>query len=422
MSTPFKKDTMFYRFSAYGFLKNLRFFEPFLILLFRDAGQSFTQIGLLYAIRDISTNVLEIPTGVFADVFGRRKSMVMAFAAYIAAFIVFYAFSNFYLFALAMVLFGAGEAFRSGTHKALILEYLKQNNLTHLKVDYYGYTRSASQMGSAVNSLIAAAIVFYTGNYRYMFLAATVPYVLDLFNLMTYPKELDGDLNPDRTRASISAQTKETLAAFGAMFKHSDALRAIGNSAGFMGFFKSTKDYLQPILQAYALALPLFVSLDDTRRSAVLIGLVYFVIYLLTSYASRHAAPFSRRFGNLGRAINGTFLLGGIFLLIAGLAAQEHWAIISIVVFLGFYILQNLRRPMNVGYISDQIASKVMASGLSVESQLTTILMAVLAPILGALADNFGVGAALAIFGAAMLALLAVVRVKSEKQEMDSAG
>lgn len=417
MSPPFKKDTMFYRFSAYGFLKNLRFFEPFLILLFREAGQSFTQIGLLYAIRDIATNVLEIPTGVFADIFGRRRAMVMAFVAYIVAFIIFYAFSNFYLFALAMVFFGAGEAFRSGTHKALILEYLKQNNLTHLKVDYYGYTRSASQMGSAVNSLIAAAIVFYTGNYRYMFLAAIIPYMLDLFNLMTYPKTLDGNLQTGHSRASVSAQTKATLAAFGDMFKHGDALRAISNSAGFMGFFKSSKDYLQPILQAYALALPLFISLDDTRRSAVLIGGVYFVIYLLTSYASRNAAPFSRRFSNLGQAINGSFLLGGVFLLIAGLAAWQHWAIISIIVFLGFYILQNVRRPMNVGYISDQIDSKVMASGLSVESQLSTMLMAVLSPLLGVLADTFSVGIALAIFGAGMIGLLAVVRVKSDAGE-----
>ncbi len=412
MATSFPKDRMFYRFSAYGFLKNLRFFEPFLILLFREAGQSFTQIGLLYAIRDIATNVLEIPTGVFADIFGRRRSMVMAFTAYIAAFIVFYAFSNFYLYALAMVLFGACEAFRSGTHKALILEYLKQNNLTHLKIDYYGHTRSASQMGSAINSLIAAGIVFYTGNYRYMFLAAIIPYMLDLFNLMTYPKTLDGNLQTGHSRASVGAQTKATLAAFGAMFRHPNALRALLNSAGFMGFFKGSKDYLQPILQTYALALPLFITLDDTRRSAVLIGVVYFVIYLLTSYASRNAARFSRRFANPAQAINRSFLLGAVFLLIAGLAAQEHWAIISILLFLGMYLLQNIRRPLNVGFLSDQIDSKVMASGLSVESQLTTILMAILAPILGALADAFSVGIALAIFGAGMIVLLTVVRVK----------
>lgn len=412
MATSFPKDRMFYRFSAYGFLKNLRFFEPFLILLFREAGQSFTQIGLLYAIRDIATNVLEIPTGVFADIFGRRRSMVMAFTAYIAAFIVFYAFSNFYLYALAMVLFGAGEAFRSGTHKALILEYLKQNNLTHLKIDYYGHTRSASQMGSAINSLIAAGIVFYSGNYRYMFLAAIIPYMLDLFNLMTYPKTLDGNLQTRHSRASVGAQTKATFAAFGAMFRHPNALRALLNSAGFMGFFKGSKDYLQPILQTYALALPLFITLDDTRRTAVLIGVVYFAIYLLTSYASRNAARFSRQFASPAQAINRSFLLGAVFLLIAGLAAQEHWAIISILLFLGMYLLQNIRRPLNVGFLSDQIDSKVMASGLSVESQLSTVLMAVLSPLLGMLADAFSVGAALAIFGAVMIALLTVVRVK----------
>ena len=43
MSGPqeMKGDRLLFRFSLYGFLKNLRFFEPFLILFFRDAGLSF---------------------------------------------------------------------------------------------------------------------------------------------------------------------------------------------------------------------------------------------------------------------------------------------------------------------------------------------------------------------------------------------
>ena len=129
-----KKDRMFYRFSAYGFLKNLRFFEPFLILFFRDAGFTFLQIGLLYSIRDLANNILEIPTGVYADSFGRRKAMVLAFSAYILSFFVFFFFSDFYMFALAMILFAFGEAFRSGTHKALILEYLDLNDMGNQKV------------------------------------------------------------------------------------------------------------------------------------------------------------------------------------------------------------------------------------------------------------------------------------------------
>ena len=176
------RDRMFYKFSLYGFLKNLQFFDPFILLIFRSYGLSFLQIGLLYSIRDVAANILEIPTGIIADSFGRRRAMVSAFVAYIGSFIMFYFLKDFLFLALAMVLFAFGQAFRTGTHKALILEYLKIQGISDLKVAYYGLTRSASQFGSAINALIAAGLVFYTGSYRVMFLASTVPYLLDLLN------------------------------------------------------------------------------------------------------------------------------------------------------------------------------------------------------------------------------------------------
>ena len=409
----FNKDRMYPRFALYGFLKNLRFFDPFIVLIFREAGMSYLQIGLLYAIRDVATNILEIPTGVFADAFGRRKSMLMAFGAYIVSFLIFYAFTGFGFYALAMVLFAFGEAFRTGTHKAMILEHLLLNNMGNLKVEYYGRTRAFSQVGSSINALIAAGLVFYSGDYRTMFLAATIPYMLDFFNLASYPRELDGELTRF-SRETIGLQVRDTLKSFGGMFTDFRALRAILNSSGFSGLFKASKDYLQPILESFALALPVFLLLEDKRRSALVVGLVYFVIYLFTSYASRGAAGFSKNFSSLGRAINLTFLAGAAFLLIAGLATWGNLTWLAILVFLMFYVLHNLRRPMNVSFISDQISNRVMASGLSVESQFTTVLAAVFAPLLGALADWLGVGAALAILAAGVLALYSIVRVEEK--------
>ncbi len=411
-----KKDKQFYKFCLYGFLKNLRFFDPFIILIFREGGFSFLQIGLLYSIRDLATNILEIPTGVYADAFGRRRSMVMAFLTYIGSFVIFYFCQDFYAYAFAMVLFACGEAFRSGTHKALILEYLKIEHMLDHKVAYYGRTRGASQFGSAVNSLIAAALVFYSGNYRYMFIASTVPYVLDLVNLMTYPRELDGELVQFR-KGDIWVQMKATLKAFFAIFSDRYTMRAILNSASFTALFKVSKDYLQPILKAFAISLPLLLALNDTRRAAVIVGLVYFGIYLLTSYASRSSAQFSQRFTNLTRAINLTFLAGAGFLAIAGVASWYNLAVLSILVFLGLYLVQNLRKPMNVAFISDQISYRVMASGLSVESQFTTILMAVFSPLLGLLADHFSVGTALATFGIGALLLTPFVNVQDKCDE-----
>ena len=68
-----KKDLQFYKFSLYGFLKNLKFFEIFIILFFREKGLSFFQIGFLFSISSLLTNVFEVPTGLFSRFLGQKK-------------------------------------------------------------------------------------------------------------------------------------------------------------------------------------------------------------------------------------------------------------------------------------------------------------------------------------------------------------
>ena len=405
------RDRMFYKFSLYGFLKNLRFFDPFILLIFRSYGLSFLQIGLLYSIRDVAANILEIPTGVIADSFGRRRAMVSAFIAYIGSFVIFYFLKDFLFLTLAMVLFAFGDAFRTGTHKALILEYLKIKGISDLKVAYYGLTRSASQFGSAINALIAAGLVFFTGSYRVMFLAATIPYLLDLINVYTYPKYLDGNITRVQ-KDEIWSRVKVTFQEFSNIFSNGSVIRPLLNSSSFAGVFKSTKDYLQPVLAVLALSLSIFTALEDTRREAVIIGLVYFGIYLLTSLASRQAFLFSERFKNLSRAVNFSYLLGAGLLIFIGVTANLQIMLMTVCGFLGLYVLNNIRRPINVGIISDQISSKVMASGLSTEAQFTTIFSALVAPLLGLLVDNLGLGNGIALVGVGMIALFSLTRVK----------
>ena len=67
------KNRQFYQFCAYGFLKNLRFFDPFLLLFFLSRGFDYFDIGMLYAIRETGFIITEIPSGIFADTFGRKR-------------------------------------------------------------------------------------------------------------------------------------------------------------------------------------------------------------------------------------------------------------------------------------------------------------------------------------------------------------
>jgi MFS family permease len=396
MAQQFKKDLQFYKFCMYGFLKNLRFFEPFLVLFFLEKGLTFLDIGTLYAIRQISTNILEIPTGVVADSMGRRRTMIASFISYIISFMIFNFSSEYSFFMVAMIFFSFGEAFRTGTHKAMIFEYLKINNWKDQKVHYYGHTRSWSQMGSALSSLIAAGIVFYSGSFQVIFLYSTIPYVLDLVLMISYPKVLDGDLTKFESQ-KVSQIMKQVMKDFAFSFKDTFMLKAIANISVYTGFYKAAKDYLQPVLNAFALSLPIFVALKDKQRASLVIGIVYFILYLMTSMVSRNSGGFVDKYRNLCNILNITMLIGYLSGALSGLLILVGLPILSIIFYMGIYIIQNLRKPMGVAYISDMMNQDILATALSAESQASALTAALLAPLIGFFADIWGVGYALII-------------------------
>jgi hypothetical protein len=262
-----------------------------------------------------------------------------------------------------------------------------------------------------LNALIAAGLVFFSGNFRLMFLAATIPYILDLINVASYPKNLDGELLKIN-RQEIWNRMRVTIREFGKVFSKTSVLRALSNSASFGGVFKSAKDYLQPILVALSLSFVIFSNLDEIRQEAIVIGLVYFIIYLLSSFASSRSYMFSDMFSSTRMAMNITYLVGSGFLVLSGLTTHWGWNAAAVGCFIGLFLINNIRRPINIGVISDQISSGVMASGLSTESQLTTIFSAVFAPFVGLIADYFGIGYGLAIVGVIMFLIYSFIRVR----------
>ena len=74
-------------------------------------------------------------------------------------------------------------------------------------------------------------------------------------------------------------------------------------SSAFSGYYKAVKDYLQPLLVSLALALPFLNHLDETRRSALVIGVVYSIIYFLSARASKLAAWCESRFLSTSKAL-----------------------------------------------------------------------------------------------------------------------
>jgi MFS family permease len=383
----------------YGFLKNLRFFDAFFILFLVEKGISFTHIGILYAIREVITNIFEIPSGIFADAFGRKGALAGSFILYISSFLVFYLFQNFWLFMIAFVLFGLAEAFRSGTHKGMIMDYLKLNKREEQAADYYGHTRSWSQTGSALSALMAGFIVLYGGSYESIFLYSIVPYMLNFFLILSYPGSLNRSLEPEESkkRKRIGSATRML---FGLLRKAS-VLRIIYSSAAHSAYLRAVKDYIQLVMVNLALLLPFMPLLEREQKSGLFIGVAYFVIYLASAYGSRlssRLAEMSRR--DITRL---TMLAGFLFGAISGLAFKFEFWLVSLLAFAVIYVMENIRKPLLTGAISDEVPKEILTSVISAQSLLRTILTTLLAPVFGLIADQFGVGVSLLSVSAFLL-------------------
>ena len=374
---------MIFRFSLYGFLKNQRYFEPFLFLAFLETGLDFTDIGLLIAVRELTTNLLEIPSGAVADVISRRFSMILSFGAYIVAFTTLGYVSDMNLLYLGMVFFGVGEAFRSGTHKAMIFAWLRSQNREDERVKIYGYTRSWSKYGSAVSVALAAPIVLFTDSYEWIFLAAIVPYALNIVNFLGYPKDLDEAAGV----VSMAEVVRHAGRTVSDSVRRPRLRRLFFESMGVDGVFAATKDYLQPVLAALALTLAVsWITLEDwseTQQAALLVGPVYIVLHLLSGAASRRSHQVSDRAGSEDRAAR--WLWGISVLVFAGLTISGFTGLLvgAVVAFVALNVLHNLWRPVLISRFDTHGSAIQGASLLSVERQARRVATMIMAPILG---------------------------------------
>lgn len=386
----FTRNLQYAKFCAYGFLKDLRFYEPFMMLIFLDKGLSYLQIGTLYATREVLINITEVPSGIFADSMGRRITMVFSFLAYILAFITFYLADRFGILLLAMAAYAFGDAFRTGTHKAMIFDYLRLNGWEDQKTYYYGHTRSWSQRGAALSALIAAFLVLYQGSYAPIFLFTIIPYVLNMVLILSYPKNLDGKRHT--SNKSFKDEFLGVLLSLVKTMKSVSMLRTISSQALYTGYYKAFKDYLQPLLQTLALSLPVFLALEDQKRTALVIGIVYSILYATTAFASSKSGSFAARFNNLATPLNLTLLVGLALGLVSGLLLHLSYVAMAVLLYLGIYILENLRKPMGIAYVSERMDQTSLASGLSVESQAESLFASLIALLLGWLSTLFGIG------------------------------
>ncbi|MGW6458181.1 MFS transporter [Streptomyces sp. NPDC055078] len=158
-------------------LDDLILLYPVYALLFAEHSLSTADISSLFVIWSVTGLLVEVPSGVVADVVSRRLVMVIGPLLQAVGFALWVALPSYGVFALGFVLWGTGGSLRSGATEALVYEELDRLGAA---ARYPALMGRAAAAGTAATALATAAAgpVFAWGGYRALGIASVVACVL----------------------------------------------------------------------------------------------------------------------------------------------------------------------------------------------------------------------------------------------------
>ncbi|WP_051161305.1 MFS transporter [Nocardia brevicatena] len=133
-------------------------------LLFADHGLGPGQISLLLAVWSMTTFLLEVPSGAWADTVSRRGLLVLSGVLLTTGFVLWTVVPSYLGFALGFVLWGVSSALRSGTFEALLYDELTAYGSGWAYPRILGYARAATEV-AALLGILAATPLYLWGGY-----------------------------------------------------------------------------------------------------------------------------------------------------------------------------------------------------------------------------------------------------------------
>ncbi len=344
---------------------HLFFLSPIIVFFFQQRGLDYFQILFLESVLVVFVVLFEIPTGIFADTIGRKKSIVVGTLLIALEPVVFLFADNFFWFAFAFAMSGIGIAFHSGSIEALMYDNLHPRNKEEEMKKSMGSYGSASLIAMIIAPIIGSFLAKDLLMPQFILLilltlgAMLTGFVTSLFIKDSQPKKVE----------------KENPIVF---FKC--GVRLIGSNKSLLRIVLLST-FASPFLFAIMyLYQPYF---KNSGVSTAIFGIVFAFSLLLAALLQRYAYKVEKKFGGRLTIFLST-ILPGIFYVTMAFTFHPIWAILLFVLLRGTIGLQE---PLFSAYKNVYIPSKNRATVLSLISMLTSLYLAGMMLIIGKVAD-----------------------------------
>jgi MFS transporter, DHA3 family, tetracycline resistance protein len=376
-------------------------FSPFVVLavyFVRVVHMSPLQLVLVGTVMEAAIFVFEVPTGAFADTFGRKLSLIVAFVIQGTAIVIVGAVPSFWVIAAAWALWGFGWTFESGTWEAWLADEIGVERLPGvlMRAARVGY-------GSGIAGLLAGVGIALWNIQAAVIFGGLVTVAMGVACIFVMP-ETGWSRKPVEERLSAPRELASTVSTAVRFVRAQPAVVLLIGATVVAGASSEAFDRLWEAHFIRDVGLPHVGSLDP---------IVWFGLFgiLISALGLVISTVVIKRFETASSPLLARSLLWLTAVLTVALVAfgLAHSLALALCALLVAQAARGMLAPVYMAWLNRQITdSSVRATVISIAGQADAIGQTGGGPGLGAIGNAFGLRAALVAGGLVLAPAIAL--------------
>ena len=348
----------------YEIIGGMLFFLPVIALYLEENLANVTNVGIIFAVEAVAIAVFEIPSGAVSDLFGRKRSLVVASMLVFIAIIFLYLGGSMLNFIIFAILNALGRSLVSGTESAIIYDSLKEEGKQKYYKKVIGTMYALWPVGAAVGSIVGGYLASASLEFPVVFSLIPISMCFLLMLLLKEPhyhKEQDMNMLIHIKKATglVLARRQLIILFFGGLL-----LWGIGESVHHLNS----------------------IFFDFKEIPVLYFGYISAALFALSSIGHYVANDVSEMFGDK-KTLIAAVTLSPLLLMFSTLTGG--W--ISVLIFIVPSFFFGLRRPIIDHLLNCEVTSSKRATVISMNNFFGFIGFAAYSVLLGFVSDLYNV-------------------------------
>lgn len=366
------------------FLRDLSFGGAVFSLFFFDKGFGVSDLAIYFAVDKLSQALFEIPTGVFADKFGRKLSLRLSRVATFIGVLFLLFGGNMFFMVIAAVLDGLCNALYSDSDTSLVYDKMKHAGKQSEYPKFMAHYDASGYLAYTIGAMVGAAIAA-SGAVEMNYIIR-IPVLVIAFWLTGKLVEKVSDIKASKTSLA------ELRGSFRKIRRDRDIIRIVG----FMALAFTLNMLIYDYYQAYALRIGLPV---------VIFGL------LALTFATAQVAPqflsykFVKR-QHFSKLFTALIILASVLIISAALCQN----LLGFILLLLAIMVTGFSVPISSAIIQTHSDTEHRTTITSFGTLVSILLYGLMSILFCFISENFGLFGGIGAVGAGVLGVMLISR------------